>query len=519
MSWEQEVEEINRRHALAEQMGGEEGIARQHKRGKLTIRARLEALVDEGSFQQMGKLAGSATYNEHNELTNFVPSASVTGLCRINNRRVFVTGQDFTVKGGSGSASGAGIDSGHNHPSPLSLRLPTVNLIDGSGGSVEGFEKLGRTYIPDGAFFGPLSEILTVAPVASAILGPAAGGLAPMPCLSHFSVMVKGIGQVFPGGPPVVKAALGIDIDKEDLGGYKIHTRISGVVNNVADTEELAFHQIRQFLSYLPDNVWEMPPRAEAVDDPNRRDERLLSIIPREKRSIYDPYVILEGVFDQDSFFEISPDFGRSRITGLARSNGYPVGVMTNNSKRLGGSMDVDAAEKSIRLIQLCDTFHLPLVFLMDEPGFFVGLESERRAIERAGTRLVYATVMSKMPMISVILRQAYGLAGSLQYRPGRSLYRRYAWPSGHWGSMHIEGGTAAAFRRVIEAAPDPQAKEAEIEARLQNYASPFRTAEAIGLDLIDPRDTRALVCDFVDTAQAVIKIQLGPGQGPTYWP
>ena len=155
----------------------------------------------------------------------------------------------------------------------------------------------------------------------------------------------------------------------------------------------------------------------------------------------------------------------------------------------------------------------------MAEPGFLGGVESERRALERAGTSLVYATVMSKMPMISVILRQAYGLAGSLQYRPGRSLYRRYAWPSGHWGSMHIEGGTAAAFRRVIEAAPDPEAMEAEIEARLRNYASPFRTAEAIGLDLIDPRDTRPLVCDFVDTDQAVIKTQLGPGQGPTYWP
>ena len=199
------------------------------------------------------------------------------------------------------------------------MRLPTVNLIDGSGGSVEGFEKLGRTYIPDGAFFGPLSEILTVAPVASAILGPAAGGLAPMPCLSHFSVMVKGIGQVFPGGPPVVKAALGYNIDKDDLGGYRIHTRISGVVNNVAVTEQDAMAQIRRFLSYLPDNVWELPPRVQSADDPERRDERLLSIIPKEKRHVYNPYVILEGVFDRDSFFEISPDYGKSRPPDLEK--------------------------------------------------------------------------------------------------------------------------------------------------------------------------------------------------------
>jgi acetyl-CoA carboxylase carboxyltransferase component len=519
MTWQKEVDEIKKRHDLAEKMGGEEGIARQHKRGKLTIRERIAALVDPDSFQQWGKLSGLATYDENNELVGFIPSASVKGLCTINGRRVFLTGQDFTVRGGSGEATGAGIDAGHNHPSPIDLRLPTVNLVDGAGGSVTGFEKLGRTYIPDGAFFGPMSEILTIAPVVSAILGPAAGGLAPMPCLCHFSVIVKGTGQVFPGGPPVVKAALGYDIDKDDLGWYQIHTRISGVVDNVADTEAEAFEQIRRFLSYLPDNVWEMPPRIEPTDDPDRRDERLLSIVPRDKRKCYDAYVILEGVFDRNSFFEISPDYGKSRITGLARANGYPVGVMINNSYHLGGSMDVGAAEKSTRLTQLCDTFHLPMVCLMDEPGFMVGVESEKQGIERAGTRLLYTTCMSKMPWISFILRQAYGLAGSLQYRPSKGLYRRYAWPSGHWGSIHIEGGTSAAFRRVIEAAPDPEAKRLELEQRFQALASPFRTAEAIGLDIIDPRDTRALLCDFVEMVQGVIKTQLGQGAGPTYWP
>jgi len=519
MSWQKEVEEIEKRYRMAERMGGEEGIARQHKRGKLTIRERIDGLADPGSFQQFGKLGGFATYDDNNELIDFVPSASVSGLCKINGRDVYLTGQDFTVRGGSAAASGAGIDAGHNHPSPIEMRLPTVHLVDGAGGSVTGFEKLGRTYIPDGEFFGPLSEVLTIAPVVSAILGPAAGGLAPMPCLCHFSVIVKGTGQVFPGGPPVVKAALGYDIDKEALGGHQIHTQTSGVVNNAADTEHDAFDQIRRFLSYLPDNVWEVPPRQKTDDDPGRRDEELLGIIPREKRKRYDPYVIIEGVFDRGSFFEISPAYGKSRITGLARANGYPVGVMINNPNHLGGSMDAAAAEKSIRLIQLCDTFHLPMVFLMDEPGFYVGIESEKQGIERAGTRLVYATCMSSMPMVSFIIRQSYGLAGSLQYRPGKGLYRRYAWPSGHWGSIHIEGGTSAAFRRVIEAAPDPEAKRLELERRFQAYASPFRTAEAIGLDIVDPRDTRSLTCSFVEMAQRTIKTQLGPGSGPTYWP
>ena len=181
--------------------------------------------------------------------------------------------------------------------------------------------------------------------------------------------------------------------------------------------------------------------------------------------------------------------------------------------------MDVAAAEKSSRLVQLCDTFHLPMVVLMDDPGFMVGLESEKVGIERAGARLVYAIAQSKMPWISVICRQSYGLAGSLQYRPGPHLYRRYAWLSGHWGSMHIEGGTSAAFRRVIEAAPDPEAKRLELEAEFQALSSPFRTAEASGLDLIDPRDTHAIICEFADMAQNVIKTQLGPNAGPSYRP
>lgn len=181
-------------------MGGPEGIERQHRRGKLTIRERIATLVDPGSFQEMGKLQGKATYDKNNKVVAFTPSIRVSGICTINGRRVYVTGQDFTVRGGASEEDRGGVDVGHGHPSPLELRLPTVNLVDGAGASVASFEKLGRTYIPDGAFFGPLSHILNIAPVASAILGPAAGGLAPMPCLCHFSVIAKGIGQVFPGG-------------------------------------------------------------------------------------------------------------------------------------------------------------------------------------------------------------------------------------------------------------------------------------------------------------------------------
>jgi acetyl-CoA carboxylase carboxyltransferase component len=211
---------------------------------------------------------------------------------------------------------------------------------------------------------------------------------------------------------------------------------------------------------------------------------------------------------DRGSFFEIAPFYGRARITGLGRLNGYPVGVMANNPM-FGAATDVSAGEKVMRLIQLCDTFHLPIVSFADEPGFMVGLESEKRGIERAGARLVAITCDSTMPWATVVVGQLYGVAGQCQHRI-TGMFRRYAWPSANWGSMHIEGGASAAYRREIESSPDPDAKRAEIEARLKAIASPFRTAEATGQDIIDPRETRALLCEFAEDAQVVLRSQLG---------
>ena len=232
MSWKPEIEELERRRALVAQMGGEEGIARQRRRGKLTVRERMDGLADPGSFREFRSLVGFGNYDDAGELESFTPKPSVEGTCRLDGRKVVVSAGDFTVRGGSAGSTNSvkarrddgGVDIGHGHPIPNELLLPTVNLLDGAGGSVQEYTDLSRTYIPDGEFLEHASNILSLAPVVSAVLGPAAGGLAPIPPMSHFSVISKGTGQVFPGGPPVVKAALGIDIDKEDLGGWKIHT-------------------------------------------------------------------------------------------------------------------------------------------------------------------------------------------------------------------------------------------------------------------------------------------------------
>src|SRR5262245_55636139 len=514
MSWEKEVDELMKRQQLAERMGGAEGIARQRERGKLTVRERIAALADADSFREFMGLAGSGEYTG-DVLTGFTPKPAVEGEIRLDGRKAIVTAGDFTVRGGSASSRGGLGQELASNVRAREWRLPYVRLLDAAGGSVRSFEEIGRTYLPDGNIWSAIDvDLLSCVPVASAVLGSVAGLPAINACLAHFNLMLKDKSQLFPGGPPVVKAALGVDITKEDLGGDHIHTGISGSVDNLADDEPQAFELIRQFLSYLPSSVWELPPRRDAPDPIERRDERLLSLIPRNPRHIYDPKTMIRAVVDRDSFFEIAPLYGRSRVTGLARLNGHSVAVMANNPKHNGGATDVAAGNKVMRLIQLANTFHLPLVSFADEPGFMVGLESEKLGIERAGARLVAMTNQSWMPWLTIVVGRLYGVAGQCHHRPS-GMFRRYAWPSANWGSMHIAGGASAAYRREIDPAPDPERARQEIEARLRAIASPFRTAEATGQDIIDPRDTRALACEFVADAQRILATQLGPPRIP----
>jgi len=517
MSWNDEVEELQRRAAMAREMGGPDNVAFHRGLGKLTVRDRIDRLADPGSFHETGVLAGHPEW-DGNDLKKLTPANAITGTVRINGRKVSVIGQDFTIRGGSGDGGvpGKGIFStkvAYTH------RIPYVRLLDASGGSVKTLEQHGRTGIPGGDRTQE-AELLYRVPCVSAVLGSVAGLPAIMALLAHFNVMVRGTSRVFVAGPPVVKAALGAEIHKDDLGNADIQVSTSGVIANVAEDEDDAIDQIKRFLSYMPQSVWQMPPRAEPKDDPNRRDESLLEVIPKDRRKMYDPHDVIEKTMDLDSFFEIQPLFGQTKITGLARVNGYPVGVMANNPMCKGGALDKDGGEKSCRLIQLCDTFHLPIVYFVDEPGFMVGLEEEKKGILRAGARICALTSLSQTPMISIVVRQSYGVAGGLHFRGGGTMFRRYAWPSGHWGNMHIEGGVAVAYKREIESAPDPNAKQAEIEARLNELRSPMRTAHAFAVeDIIDPRDTRPLLADFVEDAQDVIQTQLGPTSRIPYLP
>jgi acetyl-CoA carboxylase carboxyltransferase component len=517
MSWQEEVDELKRQKGMTAEMGGEDGVAFQHSRNKLTVRERIDLLADADSFQEIGALAGTATW-DGDQVSTLKPSNTVVGTCKVDGRKVAFSGGDFTIRGGASDAS-IGNKRDFIEDFTVKAKIPFVHLLDSTGGSVKTFEQIGRTYLPGTSTGGGrVAEMLDTVPVVSAVLGSVAGLPAVQACLCHFNVMVKNTSQVFVAGPKVVEQATGKEITKEDLGDERIQVK-NGVIMNLAEDEADAIAQVQRFLSYLPSNVYELPPRIESTDDPTRKEEALIDIVPKNRRQIYDPKKILNAVLDEGSFFEMGPYYGRARVTGLARVNGIPCGVMTNNPKFNGGSMDVGAGEKTLRLLDLCDTFHLPLVYFADEPGFSVGPGQEELGIIRAGARIVTAMSASRTPFICFIVRQLYGVAGGLHNRHD-GLYRRYAWPSTHGGSMHIEGGTAIAYKREIESAEDPDAKLAEIEARLQAISSPFRNAHAFGVeDIIDPRETRPLLVDFLEDAWRLLPTQLGPRAGSSYRP
>lgn len=509
MSWKQEVDEIVHRRSLAMRMGGPENVERHHKAGKLTARERIDRLVDQGSFQEVGALTGAAQYDEDGRLIEFTPANVVIGHGRIQGRRTVVTAEDFTVRGGSSEATNS--DKWiWAETLALEMRMPMIRLVDTAGGSVKLLEQSGSTKIP-GYPTWKLADLLGLVPVVGVALGSVAGLGALRVVSSHFSIMVKGISQAFAAGPPLVRPATGEDVTKEELGGYMIHTRGSGVVDNEAEDEEDAFRQVKQFLAYLPSNVYKVPPRCECDDKPDRREEDLLSIIPRSRKQTYDARKLLRLVFDHNSLFEIGRYQGRSVVSMLGRLNGYPVGVMINDTRFFGGGMDASAAEKIIRFVDMCDCFHLPIINFVDQPGVVIGLAAEKAGTIRVAARALHAIAQSKVPWVAMIIRKAFGVAGSA-YGRQQDLNLHYAWPSGFWGSLPIEGGVDAAYKRDIGSSEDPEARRRELEKYYDQLQSPFRTAEKFGVhDIIDPRDTRPVLCDWVEQAYEVIPQQLGP--------
>jgi acetyl/propionyl-CoA carboxylase alpha subunit/acetyl-CoA carboxylase carboxyltransferase component len=511
------------------------GVLRQRKRGKLTCRERIDLLLDAGSFREVGSLAGFADYDDDGRVTGFTPANHVGGWGKIEGRTVVVCADDFTSRGGH-SDGAIGAKSAHLDRLSIDLRCPSIRLLDGSsgGGSVAAMvpkqQKAGESKAKEssgaivagrprvsgegGSFLpGHLGSSMYVAqlsqvPVVNLLLGSVVGIGAAKAVLGHFSVMVRDIAQLFVAGPPVVSHAMGYDITKEELGGWQVHCR-NGSVDNLAESEEEAVSMAKRFLSYLPSSVYETPPvLAPDPSDPiDRREEELFTIIPRQRTMTFDMRRAIRLMADRGSFFEIGPLWGTDQIVGFVRFNGYPMGVLASDSRHInGGALTADGCDKLKRQLDLCDLFHLPVLNLIDNPGFAVGLEHEITGTIRKGGEWMIAFAQVAVPIFTVIMRRSFGVAGNNFATPRSGASARVAWPAADVGGIPPEGGIEAAYKRQLAEAADPAALRAEINARIESARGPIGPLNRFQMEeMIDPRDTRRWVCEWVENAYRIV--------------
>jgi acetyl-CoA carboxylase carboxyltransferase component len=464
--WDDTLDDLDRRRQHAWAMGGPERLAKHHDTGKLDARARIERLLDKGTFRELGTLVGGEV----------AADAIVAGSGEINGTPVMVGAEDFTTMAGS---IGPGGNSKRYRLAELALRnkIPLVMLLEGAG------------FRPTGGHYGRTpTDLLAQArcsgnvPTVAAVLGPSAGHGALVAPVCDFMIMSRQ-GAIFTAGPPVVKESTGEDISKEDLGGPDV-ALASGVAHNVADDDEAVLDDIRRYLSYFPPSAWSYPSSLPADESSAPRDTpELLDIVSRDNRRIYDMRAVLDVVFDRPDWFEVQPRFGRAIICALAHLGGHPVAVVANQPQVIAGSIDADAADKAAHFIMVADSFHLPIVFLADNPGMLPGSKSERSGVLRSGARMFAAQTAATTLKLHLTLRKAYGFGSMVMSLLGfDDQLATFAYPGATMGAM-----SAAALSRASKADEDFETKlrQAELDAS-------YRSAAHLGFDeLIDPRETR----------------------------
>ena len=509
MSWLEEVEALKVRRTRARDQGGSEAIERQHSQGRLTIRERIEALLDAGSFREHGRATATPEVNDEGQPAGHTPANYVVGTGRINARPVVVGGEDFTLKGGSPNAAGLRKSIYAEHLA-LQDRAPLVRMLEGGGGSVRPSTRAGGTVgapVTAPKRFKVIAEALRQVPIVSLGLGAVAGFPAGRLVAAHLAVMTRYSSQVLIAGPKIVERALGVSLSKDALGGALVHST-SGVVDTIAEDEFDAFEQARRFLSYLPDNVWQRAPRVHCSDPAERIEEALISMVPKQANAPFDMRRLIALVLDQGSCFEMGRTFGPSQITMLARLRGQSVGVLANDCRYFAGAMTAEAAQKYRKFVEMCDTFHLPIINFVDQPGFMIGPEAEAKGTIRYGMAAVCAAAESSVPWASVQVHKGFGVATAAHYSEDNYII---AWPSVETGALPLEGGVAVAYRRQIETAEDPQAARNQIEQQLRRHRSPFPAAESFAVhELIDPRETRPVLAEWVESIQPRLETLIG---------
>ncbi len=493
-----EVEHLKLRREKALQMGGVDRVARQHSLGKLTARERIGLLMDTGSFQEYGLLANHQSHRPEMADKDAPADGVITGFGTVDGRRTGVVAEDFTVMGGS-----VGVTHELKKMRMVQIatqeRVPLVWLLDGAGARAAEFIAEG---LPMVNHLINIAKMSGVCPSVGIAMGPCAGDSSLVGSILEFIIMTKNQGMLAAGGPPVVLKATGEIVSKEDLGGWKIHCVESGVADNAAEDDNDAIEMAKRYLSYLPASAYEYPPSLKPDDDPDRMDELLLNIVPDNVAVPYDMKKVINSIADRGSFFEIKPLYAQMMITGFARMNGHVVGIIANQPKVYAGAITAKAAIKERHFIDLCNAYHVPLIFLADVPGVMTGSEAEKEAALRYGLAVAYSLAWLDVPKITVVTHKAFGFGGCAMCGYGAGQTLTLAWPRVDFGSIPAGGGVLAAHKAELEAAQDPQALARDLEAAYKKYEGPYPAAATFNIDdVIDPRETRPRIIRALELA------------------
>lgn len=487
---------LEERREKVREMGGIERVEAQKKRGKLTARERIDSLLDKGSFRETGMFARS-----RGAIADIPADAVITGYGKINGRKVYIFSQDFTSSGGT-------LSEVHSKKictlldSAMKGGCPVIGINDSGGARIQdGVDALAGY----GQIFYRNTRASGVIPQICAILGPNAGGAVYSPALMDFIFMVKSISHAFITGPRVVKAVMGQDVNEEELGGAIVAQRKAGVACRSENSEEECFKNIKELLNYLPSSNREKPPRVDWGDTPDRNDTSLFDIVPASPSKPYDMHKVIESVFDHrkdgSNYFELFPLFATNIITCFSRLNGWSVGIIANQPMSKAGCLDIDASDKASRFIRFCDAFSIPIINLVDVPGYLPGTDQEWGGIIRHGAKMLYAYSEATVPKITLTIRKAYG--GSYLGMCSRDLGADFVfcWPSTELAVMGAEGAAPIIFRRELEKAEDPEKLlQVKIEEYRKEFANPYKAAEHLHVDdVIDPAETRPRLIEALE--------------------
>ncbi len=486
------VEDLHDRRRRAKLGGGAEKIAVQHERGKLTARERLDLLVDPGSLVEIGIHGGPHFSQRSMEGRDAPADGVVTGWGDVDGRTCCIAAYDFTVMAGSMGMTGE-LKVSRLREMALQKRMPFIWLLDSAGARIQ--EAAGSLFAGSGHLFREEVTMSGVIPMVAAMMGPCAAGTAYIPGLADFVPMVVGQGAMALAGPHLTKAVTGEDISMEDLGGARVHCRISGVGDlEVADDHE-CIEVVKRYLSFFPANCEQRPPVRETDDPDDRMSEKLLDIVPESARHPYDMYELIGEIVDDGEILDLKPKFAKTIITCLARFGGQPVGIVANQPKQLGGILENDSADKAARFINLCDAFGIPLLFLQDVPGFMVGSKVEHAGIIRHGAKMLYAVSRATVPKITVVVRKAYGAGYYVMCGKAYEPDLIVAWPTAEISVMGPEGAVNIIGRSAIEASDDPERTREEMLTRIKQSIDPYIAARNDVIDdVIDPRETRPTI-------------------------